>query len=299
MLRDVRDLMGRAALWPGLLLVSTAGPFLVATGLETTTLVVHRLGGSGLVFLAWAAATGALRLPREHLARTIFGGALLAAHFLLWIKAFDLTDYASNLLLLVAQPVIAAVLGTRLGERPTRGTWLSVSLALAGLLLIAGGDFALGPKALAGDLLSVLGSAAITVFYAATRRARAVMPLPAFMGWTMTIGALVALPFALVSGATLLPTSAASWGWLAGLVVLSTVAGHGLMNLAARHVRLFTLNVVIVLEPAIGIGLGAALFDASVSTLQVTGGLVLAAAVLVGLGPERRLRRAQVTAPAG
>ena len=101
---------------------------------------------------------------------------------------------------------------------------------------------------------------------------------------------MVSLPFALLSGAALSPVSATGWGWLAALVGLSTVAGHGLMNHAARFVRLFSLNLVIVLEPVFGIALGTVLFGATVSWLQGVGGAVLAVAVLVGLAPERRLR---------
>ena len=66
------------------------------------------------------------------------------------------------------------------------------------------------------------------------------------------------------------------------------MGGHGLMNLAARGLRLFTVNVVIVLEPAIAIGLGILLLGESVSARQVAGGCVLAVAVVVALLPELR-----------
>jgi drug/metabolite transporter (DMT)-like permease len=64
------------------------------------------------------------------------------------------------------------------------------------------------------------------------------------------------------------------------------MGGHGLMNFAARHVKLFTLNVVIVLEPAIGIVIGGMLFGATVSLLQAFGGAILAVAVIIGLRQE-------------
>ena len=57
--------------------------------------------------------------------------------------------------------------------------------------------------------------------------------------------------------------------------------------MAARHLKLFTVNIVIVLEPAIGIAMGAVMFGATVSRLQVAGGLVLAVAVVLGLLPQR------------
>lgn len=275
-----------AGLFAGLLLVSTSGPFIVSTRMDAYAVVFLRTALAAAIFAVWAAAQGGLRIGRAHVARTVAGGVLLGAHFLLWVKAFDLTDFASNLLLLVSQPVIAAGLGIGLGERPTRDTWIALALAGTGLAIITGGDFALGPRALAGDLMCVLGSFAIALFYVVTRDARAATPLPAFMAATMAIAAATAVPVLLIAG-TPFAYPARSWGWLGALVVFTTVGGHGLMNLVARHLKLFTVNVVIVMEPAIGIALGAAMFGAKVTALQAGGGALLCAAVVIGLRTER------------
>lgn len=273
-------------LFIGLVLVSTSGPFLVASGIDTLSTVVLRLGASGAIFLVWAAAMGALRPPREEWGRLVLGAVLLAAHLGLWVKAFDLTDYASTLLLLVTQPVIAAMLGHFVGEPATRTTWISVGLAVVGLGIIAGGDVSLGPRALLGDALAVLGAGAIALFFLVTKRTRTTMPMPTFLGWTMGLGAVLFMPVVLISGSRLTGYSAESWAWMAALVLLTTVGGHGLMNLVARHVKLFTLQVVIVLEPPIGIAMGAAIFGAGFSSTHLIGGVILTVAVIVGLWPE-------------
>ena len=284
--------MNRAASWSVLaaatLLVSTAAPFLKLAGMDAGAVVLWRMALAAPLFLAWGAARGGAGLPREHRARVALGGVLLAAHFLLWVKAFDLTSYASNLLLLIAQPVMAVPLGARIGERPTRETWIAVALALVGLGVIATGDLDLGGRALRGDALCVLAGVAITLFYVVSRRARAEMPLGSFMGWTMIAGTAAALPAVAASGASVFAYPARSFGWLAALVLITTVGGHGLMNLAARHLRLFTVNIAIVLEPAIAIALGAWLLGEGVTLRQAAGGAVLAAAVAVALLPEWR-----------
>ena len=284
-------------LFGALLLVSTAGPFLLGAHVDAFSAVFVRMGASAVVYLAWAALGGALRVDPRQLPRIALGALLLGGHFALWVKAFDLTDFASNHLLLVAQPVIAALVGARLGERAARGTWPAVALAVVGLAILAGGDFALGPKALLGDLLCVVAGLSITLFYALTREARAVTPLPTFMGLTMLLGALGMAPLVLVSGSRLAGYPATSWAWLAALVLLTTVGGHGLMNVAARHVKLFTLNVVIVLEPPIAIGLGALLFGTTITGLQLVAGVILAAAVVVGMRPEREVAAPPWLAP--
>src|SRR5262249_51182593 len=134
-----------------------------------------------------------------------------------------------------------------------------------------------------GDLMCILAGVAITIFYVLTRAARAAMPLATFMGITFAIGAASVAPLVWLAGVPVASYPAASWGWLAAMVVITTVAGPGLLNLAPRHVNIFTLNIVIVLEPAIAILLGAILFGATVTPLVVVGGAFLVASVVAGL----------------
>ncbi len=274
-------------LFAGLLCVSTSGPFYVMSGMDPYAVVLLRMGLSAPLFLGWSAARGELRVARGEGGRLVVGALLLALHFVLWVKAFQLTDYASNLLLLVAQPVMAALVAVRRGERTGRGLVPSVALAVIGLSIIAGGDFALGGRALLGDLMCIIAGAAITLFYIVTRAARAGTPLGTFMGLTFAIGAAAVAPLVGLAGVPVARYPAPAWAWLGALVLATTVAGHGLLNLAARHVGLFTLNIVIVLEPAIAILLGALLFGATIDALTVIGGLFLVAAVVFGLTPTR------------
>src|SRR5262245_11073183 len=88
---------GHAALVAGLVCVSTSGPFLRMTGMDAYAVAFWRMVLSAALFLAWAAVRGELRVAPGHVRRLVLGGVLLAAHFALWIKAFDLTNYASNL----------------------------------------------------------------------------------------------------------------------------------------------------------------------------------------------------------
>jgi drug/metabolite transporter (DMT)-like permease len=274
-----------ATLLLGLLFVSTSGPFFMMSKVDAYAAVFYRTLFAGLLGLVLARARGALSRPalRAHARGLTLGGVLLGGHFLLWIKAFDLTDFASNMLLLVAQPVLATVLGAALGEPSPRFAWVAIGTAAAGMLLIAGADLSLGPQALLGDGLCIVAGGLIALFYVVARDARRALSMDAFMGVTMLIAALLALPVALLADVPLTGFSTESWGWLWAIVLITTFGGHSLMNLAAREVPLFTLNLVIVLEPAIAIGLGALLFDASVTSLQAAGGVLLACAVAIGL----------------
>jgi drug/metabolite transporter (DMT)-like permease len=256
---------------------------------------------AGALGLAIARVRGTLsgRELRVHARGIVLGGALLGAHFVLWVKAFELTDYASNLLLLVAQPLIAALVGARLGEPLPRHATVALTLAGAGMVLIGGGDFAMGRRALLGDAMCVVAGGFITFFYVAARDARKTLPLDAFMGATMLAASLAALPVALVTGAPLSGFPPASWAWIAGIVLFTTLFGHGLLNFAAKSVSLFTVNLVIVLEPVIAIAMGAALFGARITLVQCLGGTLLGGAVLVGMRQPSGRASPPVVVPSG
>jgi drug/metabolite transporter (DMT)-like permease len=279
---------GYAALFAGLVAVSTSAPFFVMAHVDAYAAVFWRTALAALIALGIGALRG--KLDRAEIRRQsralALGGVLLGAHFLMWVKAFDLTDYASNLLLLVFQPIMAAFLSARLGHALPRHVVASVGFSVLGLALIAGGDFALSPRALFGDALCLAAGIAITLFYVVTSRARRALSMEVFLGAIMAVCAMTALPVALVAGVKLTGFSAATWGWLAAIVVVTTLTGHGLMNYAANHVSLFTLNIVIVLEPAVGIAFGAILFGATLTAVQLLGGALLATAVMVGVRRE-------------
>jgi drug/metabolite transporter (DMT)-like permease len=279
---------GHLALFVGLFAVSTAGPFFRMAQVDAYAAVFWRTLLAGMLALLIATLRSALdrRAMLQHARGMTVGGLLMGAHFLLWIKAFDLTDFASNLLLLVAQPLFGTLIGRALGETAPRSAGLSLLLATGGMGLIAGADISLGPRALLGDALCIVAGLMIALFYAVAREARAALPLDVFMGGTMLVAAATALPVALLAGVPLWGYSAPSWAWLLGIVVVTTLGGHGLMNLAARHVSMFELNLVIVLEPVIAIAMGFVLFGATVTPLQVVGGVLLGLAMVVGMRRE-------------
>jgi drug/metabolite transporter (DMT)-like permease len=276
---------GYVALFAGLLAVSTSAPFFVMAHVAAYAAVFWRTALTALLAIAIGALRGKLDLRElgRQARPIIIGGVLLGLHFLMWVKAFDLTDYASNLLLLVFQPIMAAFLSARLGERLPRHVVAAVAFSLLGLALIAGSDFALSPRALLGDALCLAAGVAITLFYVVTSRARRALSLEVFLGAIMAVCAITALPVALAADVKLWGFSAATWQWIGAIVIVTTLMGHGLMNHAANHVSLFTLNIVIVLEPAVGIAIGVLLFGATLTMAQLLGGALLGTAVMFGV----------------
>jgi len=273
--------VGWLALALGMLAVSTSGAFFIMARINAYAAVFWRalIAGALALAIAWLRGCLCWRRILEHAWLMLFAGLLFGTHILLWVKAFELTDYTSNMILIVAQPVFAAMIGTWVGDPPPPRAALLLTASVLGMGLLVGGDVGLGTGALWGDAASIAASCLVVVFYVVARPARDALSLDVFMGLTLLVTAVESLAVAAAARERLWPLPLASWGWMAAIVLVTTLGGHGLLNLAAKYVPLFALNIVVLVEPILGIGLGALLFGASVTRLQLIGGALLGVAV--------------------
>lgn len=274
----------------GIVAVSTSAPIIHLTVAPALALAAWRsLLGGGVYGLAWAAREPRrISLDRPTTVRTLLGAALLAAHFALWIAAFRHTSYANAVLLLVTQPIFAAVLGRAFLREPLTGRMAcGVGLAAAGLLLVVWHNLG-DPSSLWGDALAVAGSLAYALYFACVRRPRRSVPFRAYMTLIYGVAGVLLTGLCLATGAGMTGFGSDEWALIAALTLVPTVVGHACFNWCVGRVRLFTLNMLIVLEPALALLLGAALFGIVPDPHQLAGGGVLCVAVVVALGGRRR-----------
>jgi len=271
----------------GLVAVSTAAPLIKLAAVPALAIAAWRTAATGALYggVSGGGTAGGPLTGREWV-RLLSGGALMAAHFGLWIAAFEWTSYASAVLLLVLQPVFAAVLGrVFLGERLTGRMLAGISASLVGLLLLVHEDLD-QPRHLFGDGLAIAGTLAIACYYVVVAPVRHRIPFRTYMTRCYGFaGALLAVTCLLTATPLVEGYTEQAWTYLALLVLVPTVVGHACFNWCIKRVRLFTLNMLIVLEPAIALALGAWWLEdaAPITASQVAGGVVLGAAVIVGL----------------
>lgn len=229
------------------------------------------------------------RIVRKTFPSLALGSTIFALHLVLWMSAFEYTSLGSSALLLVAQPAMAVMVGGFFGERFRPAMGISLALAGVAVFLVAAGDLELGPRTWIGDGMCVLAALCTTLFIPITRNARASLPMALFLGVIFLLGAVVLAPLVLVSDSTFGSYGWEHWRWLWGIVLVSTIGGHGLTNLAARRFSLFRLNVVTLLQPLLVIAIGASLFEVHTSPEQVAGLAILLVAVVVGLWGTREV----------
>lgn len=247
---------------------------------------------AGGAFAAHAAAVGRLRVRSRGDLGALAAFALVGVT--LFYAALNLAIDAGGVslafVLLYTAPAFVAVLAwPLLGERLTRRKAALVALAVAGVVLVAqagGGGVRATPAALAWGLAAGASYAAYYLFGKWVLHRYAPVTIFAVV---LPIGALGLLPFV-----EFVPKSAAVWGWLAALALVSTYLAYLVYYTGLRATEASRAVLVATVEPVVAAGIAALAFGERLGWVGWGGaGLILAAAALAAL-PGRGAGRAAV-----
>lgn len=289
------------ALVVAVLAISWAGPLVRFASAPALAVAAWRLVLSvAFIALVLLARRPALpRLSRAEWRLAAIAGFFLAAHFWSWIASIGLTTVSSSVVLVSAQPVFVALLSaTLLGEPATRRQWLGIVIAVAGAVVIAWGDFGLGPRAILGDGLALAGAVFVSIYYVIGRRLRRELDLWWYIAIVYGIAALVlVLAAAAMPAVPLTGFPKRDWLIFIALAAGPMMLGHTAVNYALRYVRAYIANLAMLAEP-IGATLIAWLIPAIAEVpgpQTVAGGLMIIGGIAVtvvapGQSPPRQVQ---------
>jgi drug/metabolite transporter (DMT)-like permease len=208
--------------------------------------------------------------------------ALMAVSSGAFIAALNYTSVANVLFLQALAPVLAAVLGTLVGEPVVRRTWIAMAVAIAGVGLMVGGPH--HPSA-AGLSLSLLMSVTFAATIVITRHRREVSRAPATC-LSQLLVLLAAAPFAHPG-----EIGAQDLALLVGLGVGQIGLGLIFLTIGARLIPAAEVALITLLEIVLGpIWVWIALSEQPAAATLVGGAIVLAAVVIEARGePEPAL----------
>jgi drug/metabolite transporter (DMT)-like permease len=226
------------------------------------------------------------RLDRRGRAALFVAGGCLALHLATWIASLSFTSVAVSVLLVNTAPLFSLGLSRLfLGEPLAASLIAATSLGLVGAGLIAYGDFRGDVGSLKGAALAVAGAATLAGYHVAGRSLRTALPLRAYLLGAWAASAAVLGILALVAATPLAVFPARTWLAFAGLAIVPTVFGHGLVNLSLRSLPAPTIGLFLLGEPLAAAALAALFLGELPSGWTLAGGsFVLAALALVILG---------------
>jgi drug/metabolite transporter (DMT)-like permease len=274
-------------------------------GATVGTLLAVRFLLAATVFWALVLAGGAARelralRPRDTATALALGGCGYALQAGCFFAALERIDASLLSLLLYTFPAIVAVAAFALGrESLDRRRLAALALASGGLVLVlaGAGAGAIDPLGAALGLSAALVySAYILVSHGIAARVR-----PRLLSALVCTGAAASLTV----GSTLLgelrpgELTAAGWGWLGCLALVSTVASIGLFFAGLRRVGPTTASILATVEPLVTVVLAFVVFGETLGTVQLVGGALVLTAVLALQARRPQPRPAALAATGG
>jgi drug/metabolite transporter (DMT)-like permease len=249
---------------------------------------VLRFGVGGLaMMLIVRAREGTLRVARADLPLLLVASVLgITLNQICFVYSLTNTSASDVALLGATGPIVTALLATAVGlERLGRRHWLSVAFGMVGVVLIVGGSAngGLGGSSLLGAGL------ALGATFCSSASALPIRPLmQRYSAWRilafeMVVGSLLLLPVSLPSlvGQDFGRVTLEGWGSLAYAVVLTGVVTNLLYFTAIERVGPSRAAVFGYLQSFLGVLFAVALLGERVEPIQIAGGLVVIASVVL------------------
>lgn len=254
--------------------VGSAGVLVrLAEGVHPLVVAFWRTLAVALIFLPLLRRPG----PRE-LGLALAAGGLLALHFWTWFASLAHISVLRSTVLVCLTPIWSGLLERVLyGQRASARFWVGIALAIAGVVVMAGGE--LGAGSARGDLLALAGGWLASAYFVIGRGVRQRVDMGTWGALLCGSAALWLLGLALLVGAPLTGFPRQSWLALLGLALGPQLIGHMGFNYAVRYVPAAFIGAVVLLEPVLGALLAAAVLGERPGAQEMLG----AALVLAGV----------------
>jgi len=216
----------------------------------------------------------------------VLAGLFFAADLGVWHFSIIYTSVANSTVLANLQPIVVTLAGWLIWKRSVTRTFIAgMAVAIAGMFVLVGPNFASGGRPLLGDALAALTAVFYASYFLAIKIARdAGASTARVMAWSTTITSIVLLPIALMFPQPFLPAAAAGWWVLFGLAMVTQVLGQGLIAYAFAHLPASLSSVSLLIQPVMAALFAWALFGEAIGPVQFTG----AALVLAGIWVSRK-----------
>jgi drug/metabolite transporter (DMT)-like permease len=249
----------------------------------------YRVLIAGAVLVPWWLARGPRNLNRHQFILILLGGTFFAVDIGMWNTSILLIPAATATLLANNSPLwvgLASFLLFR--ERLSGRYWLGLAVALSGMMVLVGFDAIRHLRLDPGNLLAVGASFFYAAYLLTTHRVRAQVDLLTVMTFSTVVSIVALLLINLAMGSTFTGYGRSAWLALAGLGLISQLAGWLAINYALGHLRAAPVSVCLLAQVVVTALAAMPLLGEFLKLNQVAGGvLVLAGIYLVTQGPRQ------------
>jgi drug/metabolite transporter (DMT)-like permease len=275
---------GNVALSLGAMLVRLADTGPTASGFWRMTIALPVI-----LLFAWretGCQAGGRLPPRPAMLIAAVAGIFFALDLATWHIGILHTKIANATLFGNCASLLLVLWGVFLTRTLPRG-WqaIAVLLAFAGSALLMGQSYEMSREYLLGDLLSLLAGLLYTCYVILMQRVRGTLAPWTALGIASIVSVPVLLGTAFALGEAIVPRD---WGPLILLALTSQVVGQGLMIWSLPRFPPLVLGLTLLIQPAIAAIAGWLMFDELLGPVDIFGGMLVGAALVLIRLPSRR-----------
>lgn len=275
----------------GLMALSQSGNIIRLGDAHPVAIAAWRLGIASLLLapVAGRDLRMLVRLDRSETALLILAGIALAAHFITWIAAVQLTTVANAAIFWSINPIITAsaahlLFGERLGGR----LFLAIGLGILGVALTGIGDLDIQGDNLLGDGVALVCSVLFTVYFLLGKRLRRVLPNPVYITAIYGVAAITCFVTMALLDIPFTGYDLQTWSCFLLMAVLPTMLGHGALNHAVRYIDASRISAAALVEPLLAGVVAWFAWNEAMTVWTITGYVVISLSVLVLVWDMRR-----------
>jgi drug/metabolite transporter (DMT)-like permease len=209
-------------------------------------------------------------------------GLFFTGDLAMWHWSLQITTVANSTLLTNFAPIFVTIgAWLILGERVSSRFVIGLILALGGAGLLVLQSVSLSTRQMWGDLLSVVTAIVYSAYLLSVKGLRQRFSTITIMAWSGIVSCGALFLVAWLSGEKMIPIDARGWKVLVALALVSHVGGQTLIAFALGHLPASFSSVSLLLQPVIAALLAVPLLREPLSGLQIIGGLITLAGVLL------------------
>jgi drug/metabolite transporter (DMT)-like permease len=265
----------------GVLALSTSAIFVKLSSAPAPITAFYRMFFSFLLLLPFLllvpnALADLRKVTGKQWAWGLLSGAFIAVHYLLWFESLLFTSVASSTVLVTLQPLFAFIGGYMIyGERLRKMAIGGGVLSIVGSIIIGWGDMQIGRDALFGDILALLGAAAITAYFLIAQNIRKNLSLVPYAIIVYSTSSLFLLAYCLIVQVPLTGYPSSDWMCFLGLAIIPTLMGQTIFNWLIKWLNTSTISMSILGEPVGTCILAYFILDEVITRQQAIGSCVI------------------------
>lgn len=217
-----------------------------------------------------------LRLNKKDTLLIITSGFFLATHFGLWITSLSYTSIASSVVLVTSHPIFVAVISWLIWhEKLDKTTFLGITVALVGLIVLNFSGLKFNIEALGGNLFALIAGLSMGIYLLIGNHLRKYITLIHYLTMVSFIALSLLLVTTLFFGYNLFGYNQQTYFIMALLAVVPQLIGHSCLNIALRRLRTTTVSVAILGEPIGAVLLGYLILGETPNINELLGSIVI------------------------